>query len=365
MKKIVSKFMPICISILLVIISVLVLSAGSCAFTTEGITLLTGDYSAPKLTDFTLKSENTASISFSDNVSFPSLEYYSVAENTGEDAVLLGEVMQISSIANENEIEYSLEFPKDLSASTKYILSGTVKDEIGSTLSFTVGYKGYNSRVPKMIFSEINTEYSKKKTEFIEFYILEDGNLAGVLLQSASDGSEKDYYFPSVEVKKGDYVVLHMRTVEDTAVSELSENVSLSISVHSNALSRDIFIPGKETRLSNNDVLILRKRLNGDIIDSVAYRDGEKTKWAKNECVVFLQEAVESQKWGGTIDIQDAIDIQNITGTRTLCRQNINEIVELYNNGISDYPNTKDNWIIVATSNLSPGKENSTKEHVK
>ncbi len=362
------RWIPLIMYVVIVLITILLLTAGSCAFSTDGLVLITGDYSSPKLEDFTLQNEQNASISFSHTVSFPVLEYYEVPFNEGDEnaeAIFLGEVRQCSSEEKEGVYKYHLDFPEKLSASKKYILSGTVKDDIGSTLSFTVGYSGYNSRVPKMIFSEISTEYSNPRTEFIEFYILEDGNLAGVLLQSAHDGPQKDYTFPSVEVKKGDYVVLHMRTVEETAVNELDENLALSVSKQSNPESRDLWISGKETRLSQNDVLILRERFNGSIIDSVAYRDGEKSTWAKSSCELFIQEAVTSFSWQGSVAVNDAIDIQYITGTRTLCRQNISEIITLFDNGIEDFPNSKENWIIVATSNVSPGEKNSETAYVK
>ncbi len=366
---------PLFVSIALVLGICFFLTAGSCTFTTEGFTLLSGDYSSPILDDFILESETQAKINFSRNVEFPKLEYYELqkvvdsAETASEsvDSALVDTVNVQLNAASEDEssFEYILTFSKNLSADTKYILSGTVKDEIGSTLSFSIGFSGYNSRVPKMIFSEVSTEYSKPRTEFVELYVLEDGNLAGVILHSASDGVDKDFIFPSVEVKKGEYVVLHMRTVEEGAVNELGSDVTLSNTKQSSSEGRDLWISGTDTRFSKNDVLLLRERLNGSLLDAVVYTDGNKTEWPKDSIFAFAEEAHSASLWEGGVDVSQAANIEYITGTRTFCRQNIADIVLLFEQGQRTFANSKDDWIIVATSNLSPGKENSTKEYVK
>ncbi len=357
---------PFLMYVVIVATVLCVLTVGSCAFSTEGITMITGDYSSPQLEGFELTNEKNAVISFTDSVTFPKLECYQLSSDSAKEssAVLVGNVLATEIEGSASGIAYNLAFPEELDASAKYSLSGTVKDSVGSTLSFTVGYNGYNSRVPKMIFSEISTEYSNPKTEFIEFYVLEDGNLAGMILHSAYDGVKNDFIFPPVEVKKGEYVVLHMRLIEDGAVNELGDNISLSKSKLASSTGRDLYISNTESRLSKNDVLLLRNRLNGDLVDAVAYRDGEKSNWSKDVMKLYIQEAVDSGTWQGGVDVQNSVNVEKITATRTLCRQNIADIVSDFEEGITTFENSKDNWIIVATSNASPGKENSSKSYV-
>ncbi len=385
MKKNTKMMIPWLMYAFLVGLVCFILSAGSCSFTSEGITMLSGDYESPTLETFILKDPQKAMITFSTDVSFPLLEYYVLEKNLSNDvtttdnqeafstenANLLGTVIA-DETNSENEAHsqldvktYTLSFPYETSADLQYILSGTVKDSIGSTLSFALGFSGYNSRVPKIIFSEISTEYSKPRTEFVEFYVLEDGNLAGILLHSANDGVEKDYIFPSVEVAKGEYIVLHMRTVEEGAVNELGDNISLSNTKQSSTTGRDLWIPGTETRFSKNDVLLLRERLNGTLLDAVAYTDGLKSEWPKDLMQTYIQEATDANLWEGGADIALAANIEFITGTRTFSRQNILEIRTLFDQGQTHFPNSKDDWIIVATSNLSPGKENSRNAYSK
>ncbi len=371
------EVMPFALTAFFVSIVCLVLSCGSCTFTSEGVSILTGDYTATTLEHFTLTSENTAIITFSKSVAFPSLEYYvldnpvnnntkqalDVQENNAHYVGVVN-VRDIQSFDNES-YRYELSFSQNTILDKQYILSGIVKDVYDSTLSFTIGFNGFNARVPKMIFSEVSTEYSNPKTEFVEFYILEDGNLSGIMLQSASDGSDADYVFPSVEVKRGEYVVLHMRTVEEGAVNETGSNVSMSVSVQSSIEGRDLWIEGKETRLSKNDVLLLRERLNGDLLDALCYVDGVKEIWPKDVMLEYIKEATDANLWKGELDVGEACNVENITATRTLSRQNIEEIQSNFDLGSITFVNSKKDWIIVARSNLTPGRKNSSNPHIE
>ncbi len=382
MKKYSITPIPVLLSSVFVSLMCFLLSVGSCTFTSSGIAMISGDYVAPSLGIFTLKSEDSAIITFSQEVDFSQLEYYVISskssDSNGQDSLketlslqkaqLIGSVSaekQVQDSSENQSLRYLLKFPEETSADKSYILSGVVKDYIGNTLSFTLGFSGYNSRVPQMIFSEISTEYADTRTEFIEFYVLEDGNLAGIILHSASDGVEKDVVFPSVEVKKGEYIVLHMRTVEEGAKNELGDNLSLSISRQSSSEGRDLWIEGKETRISRNDVLLLRRRLNGTLLDALAYTEGIKPEWPKDAMLAYIQEATEANLWEGGVEVSLAASTEGIAGTRTLSRQNIPEIALMFDNGENHFVNSKDDWIIVARSNLTPGKENSSKAHVE
>ncbi len=383
MKKNVRRHLPFVMYLLLVSIVCLSLSIGSCAFTSEAVTMITGDYVSPRLDTFMLSGENSAQINFTHDVTFPLLEYYDLGTYTGENNNFISEIEDgtytgarlLGNVSFEKETEgfrasdelhtYRLTFPYKTEAQLQYILLGTVKDSIGSTLTFTIGFSGYNARVPHVLISEVSTEYSKPRTEFVELYILEDGNLAGIILESASDGIEKNYIFPAVEVKKGEYVVVHMRTIEEGAVNELGSDTSLSVSKQSSIEGRDLWISSTDTRLSKNDVLLLRKRLNGELLDALVYTDGVKDSWPKDEMFTYVQEAVESNVWQGGLESSSAINIEKITSTRTLSRQNIQEIAVEFDSGKRIFENSKENWIIVASSNASPGKDNSTNPYVQ
>ncbi|MFI3257454.1 MAG: hypothetical protein R3Y36_04065 [Spirochaetales bacterium] len=358
----------------IVVLVCMIIGTGSCALSANDFTVISGDYTAPVLENFLLTGEQNAILRFSCDVTFPLLEYYEIseystsiinAENPGEyDGAVFINSVDVISAGDSNSHEYTLIFPDKVSCDKSYILSGTVKDSTGSSLTFSVGFTGFNARVPRMIFSEVSTEYSNPRVEFVEFYVLEDGNLAGMILHSAGDGEDCDYVFPSVEVKKGEYVVLHMRTKEEDVIDETGDDLTLSGGKNASSSGRDLWIDSEDTRLSKNDVLLLRESLNGRLADAVAYVDGVKTAWPKDAMESFVIEAVEANLWQGGTDVSQAINIEKITTTRTLSRQNIAEIARLFDAGQTNFDNSKDNWIIVATSNLSPGSENSTTAYI-
>ena len=103
------------------------------------------------------------------------------------------------------------------------LIGGRVaEDKHGNSLKFALRFKAYNGRVPKIVINEIRNSYQrtlsgtdyKYKFEFVEFYAVTDGNLSGLEFQNASDDKFPKYEFPPVEVKAGDYIVLHLRMLE-------------------------------------------------------------------------------------------------------------------------------------------------------
>ena len=84
---------------------------------------------------------------------------------------------------------------------------------------FTVAFTGFNPKVPSLLITEVQIKYTKAKlksgdeyrSEFVEILALEDGNLAGLRLISASDGEKKAYNFPGIEVHKDEVILLHLR----------------------------------------------------------------------------------------------------------------------------------------------------------
>lgn len=368
------QLLPYVVYAALVITVCIIIGTTSCAFSSDGFTMISGDYSSPVLEHFTMDDGTTATMSFSREVTFPRLEYYVLPQNSSSSAdtqaQLVGSVFaktfEVGTTSKNTQAStntYTLTFPSNTVPGTEYILSGTVKDAVGSTLRFTLGFSGFNSRVPYIVFSEINTEHAKPRTEFIEFYVLEDGNLGGMVLQSAGDGIEDDYIFPAIEVSAGEYVVLHMRSLEEGLINETGNDLTISAGRQASATGRDLWIPGTKTRLSTTDVLLVRKRLNGPIIDAVLYAKSDKTSWTKDLMTTYARDAYNEKIWNDGFEITTAASTDGSTTTRTLSRQNISEIITLFATG-TRIRNKADDWIIVATSNASPGKSNSNKAHI-
>ena len=75
--------------------------------------------------------------------------------------------------------------------------------------------------------------------------------------------------------------------------------------------------------------------------------------------------AVESGVWRGSDDVSTWVVSDELTPTRTLCRQNL-AAIGLEAESDSDIPVAgKDDWFVVATSSATPGKANSTERYVK
>lgn len=380
--KIFSKLVPWTVYAVSVVLLCLITSAAACSFNPDGFTMVTGDYTSPVLEHFIMTDEMTGTISFSHEVSFPRLEYYEVPKNASGGAtesagiVLVEQVVgdanaesvqstdtdssppSVESGANANR--YRLNFSNTTDPGIQYILSGTVKDATGSTLTFDIGFTGHNARVPHIIFSEINTKYAKPKTEFVEFYVLEDGNLGGMVLQSGTYGIEKDYVFPVIEVNAGEYLVLHMRSIEDGIVNETGEDLTVSAGKLASDEGRDLWVLGTEKRLTDTDVLLLRERLNGTIIDALLYAESDKLEWSKDLMSTYAREAYNAKIWDGGFEIATAASTDNTTATRTLSRQNIATIAESFESDGTITANRADDWLVVTTSNATPGTANSS-----
>ena len=104
---------------------------------------------------------------------------------------------------------------KKLDIGTHAVFSASVADSNGNSLSFSVPVTAFNDRVPKLRINEIRTVYSKPKVEYIELYALSDGNLSGVQVSCAMNTANPAYEFPAAEVRAGDYIVYHLRSVEE------------------------------------------------------------------------------------------------------------------------------------------------------
>ncbi|GHU56309.1 hypothetical protein FACS189442_4790 [Spirochaetia bacterium] len=51
-----------------------------------------------------------------------------------------------------------------------------VEDDAGNTLNVLVPFRARNDGIPKLLITELRTEYSKPKAEFVELKTLEAGN---------------------------------------------------------------------------------------------------------------------------------------------------------------------------------------------
>ncbi len=322
-------------TILIISTFILIIFSGiSCTLTPEGISILSGNYESPKFLELKVNSENSLQLLFSTSINLENLKIYPLDESQEiqVESKDLGEgLWQINSVT-------------DFDCRKTYLIEGYVLDERGNSLYFKDSFTGFNGRVPKVVINEIRTEYSKPKVEFIELKVLSDGNLGGMELITASDGSENSYVIPSVEVKSGDYVVIHYRNIEEGCIDELENDKELSTATESSS-ARDLWIENSSARIAKSDVIILKERIQGNIADGIIFTESSFSAWKTDYMAECAEVLISSEVWSGESVISDGL-----TTTRTLSRQNLNK--------------DKSAWIVVGTSQATPGKENSSLVYV-
>ncbi len=253
----------------------------------------------------------------------------------------------VSDSAPARSIRFALAAP--LVAGARAILSGTVEDGRGNSLSFAVPFLGYNARIPRLLINEIRTGYDKPKVEYIELVSLDSGNLAGVEIHNAMNEAVPRYVFPAAEVKPGDFVVLHLRSVEEGLVDETGA-VDASGGADARPTARDFWDAQTRAPLKSTNVITVRARAGGDILDALLVAEPGLAEWPNERLSRAAAEAAERGAWGPTSLVSDAANAahpETMTPTRTLGRT-----------PSSGDTNAASDWRVCKTGGSSPGAPN-------
>lgn len=340
-----------------------------CGSTVSGLNMLGGDFSLPRIEAFKLEESDLLQMKFSRNVNICQM---SVIQDPGLEEK--SEVIDCSCQIDEDG-QVKIKLNKEMIPGREYQLDGTVKDEKNNILSFSLPFKGYNSRIPKLIISEVRNAYGystvKKvkhyKTEFIELFVLEDGNLAGVKIISALDGEEKAYYCPAVEVKAGSYVTIHMRTISKDKIKdeiikdETDGNLNSSYSQDTSSSAVDLWSENETAVFGVSDVIAVINSQTSLPMDALLYESREKAF----DNYSSLAETVNSAEiWEG--EPFDASNVASTAVTRSISRQNVKVIYSDFKAG--KYPDGKipvraEDYVVVKT--VTPGAPNSSEAYVK
>lgn len=237
------------------------------------------------------------------------------------------------------------------------------EDAHGNTINVLVPLRARNSRVPSLQINELRTEYSKPKAEFIEFKILTAGNLGALRVYIAGNyKAPLVYEFVPVEVKAGEYVVLHLRTTEETnkdgpakKLDELEEKLDESGGVDASPTARDFWVPGLTELLHKADAVYVLDQ-DDKVLDAVMLSDDPVAWWNKDYLAdaadfLFKQDAWKTAE-GKISDPAGAVNSGKTTVTRTICRD-------------ETIPNTRTaaDWYITANSSATPGTPNNPKRY--
>ena len=262
--------------------------------------------------------------------------------------------LEIESIEEGSEVSVVLaSSPTEGRRITADIL---VEDSNRNSLNVIVPFRSRNDRMPLLLFNELRTEYSKPRVEFVEFIAQGPGNLGALRLFIASHSLSKPIYeFPSAEVKAGEYIVLHLRTIEEDCVDETGTDLALSGGADAQPDARDLWLPGSTKLLRKTDALWLMDQ-DDRILDAVLLCENPQ-EWGKNNSAAAAELLGRQGAWlsksGGALGPEDAITTAGTTATRTICRDE------------SLPPATgSGNWYICAASSATPGKVNNPKRYV-
>ena len=346
------------IALMMVIPTMLSCNVPSQQAVTEVPEVLSGDFSPPKLVSMDVLDGRTLKLSFSKEINPVTFQVGEIVQTNQGNSLFTDFENEIPlSVVKENQMELDVILDNETEIGKYYGIQGLVSDSGGNELSFTSTFAAYNDRLPDIILSEIQTDMKSNKggansAEFVEFFSRTSGNLSGMCLYSAYDGEACRYEFPAVEVEAGEYITLHMRKLEDICVDELDDDLTLSGGNWSSDTARDLWIDNTSARLGKTDVILLEERKNGKVIDALLLTEQKKDVWPKSSEVDAAERAVKDGAWKGSADISSAVSTANLTTTRSISRQG-----NLMTAGKAD----KNNWLLTATSTISPGKPNSSK----
>lgn len=185
----------------------------------------------------------------------------------------------LSAAASGDDLIVS--FAADQAPGADYALAGEVDDLAGNRTRFLLRFAGWNDRAPPARITEVQTSTNDSKTrphrDFVEFEVLADGDLGGEELSWASSAKASTYRFPGIEVKKGDYVVLHLAPQGIAAErDELGPDIGLSGGIDATAGARDLWRSDSPLPDGSGE-LSLSIRPGAAPIDGLFYADPAKS----------------------------------------------------------------------------------------
>ncbi|GHV76722.1 hypothetical protein AGMMS49942_15430 [Spirochaetia bacterium] len=256
------------------------------------------------------------------------------------------EIRSIEDSFTQEGAAVAVNLTEALGEGERFVADLLVEDERGNTLGVLISFRSRNERMPGLLITELRTEYAKPKVEFVEIKTLSAGNLGAIRLFTAGTSmTEPVFEFPPVEVAAGQYLVLHLRTLDPASVNETGVNLALSPGTEAFPDTRDFWVPGALKRLRKTDAVLLLDQ-DGAVLDGVLLSENPDTPWkeAMNQAAAQL---TAREAW-----LSPAVPTKGTTATRTICRDETTADT-----------NSAADWYITGRSQASPGKPNSAERY--
>jgi len=353
--KIKEKLLVLGEALVLAGITIVAVLPVSCKITEQGIKIISGDYVPPVLNSFAVNDEKTVTLEFSESVEITGYVVSRVTDDLffsqeHSDTIDLSPAIERASgvyssvgcsiLYEDNTVKFVLD--EQMEIGEEYELYAQVQDSVGNTLTLAVPFTGFNSRVPQLMITEIQTESVSSqnkaektsgtyRNEYVELLVLKSGNLAGLELCSGYDGETKKYKFPAIDVTAGEIIVVHMRNRGNGCISEETDDLSLATSSYTSAEVRDLWTDIETTTLGNKtDIIIVRNLADSRLLDAVMYRASNIEAWTKT--MIDYSQLLDEAAIYASGDIENAFITDSLTATKTLhrtdaatCRQQIME----------------------------------------
>jgi len=236
----------------------------------------------------------------------------------------------------------------------RFSASIEAEDEWENLITAQITLFAQNNKVPNLQINELRTEYSKPRAEFIELKILSDGNLGAIRVFAAGNNAAPlIYQFPPVEVSEGEYVVLHLRTLEEgLCVDEIGEDLAESGGTDSCPSARDFWIPQSVKLLRKTDAVYVMDQ-DDNVLDAVMISETPDAAWGKEYLASAASFLFAKGAWkspSGTMC--QPVDAVDSSGIKTSATRSISRDEELENS------KTAADWHITEIGGATPGLPN-------
>jgi len=238
------------------------------------------------------------------------------------------------------------------------------EDTHKNTINVLTPFRTRNNRMPELVINEICTEYANatvgKREEYIEFKTKSAGNLGAmriIINGDASGAKQTIYEFSPVEVKNGEYIVLHLRTFDPSSKDEYTDNLNESVGVNASSEARDFWIPGDNKLIHTTASAVYVLNQDDKALAAVMISKSADSWWAKDYFAETAEFLFKQNAWksvdGKICGPANAINSTGATNTRTICRD---EKIEVDSKTAAE-------WYITANSSATPGKPNNPKRY--
>lgn len=238
-----------------------------------------------------------------------------------------------------------------------YLVSGEVADSRGNAARFVFRFVGWNERPARLKITEFepakNSSISRPHRDFIEFEVLSPGNLGGMELLTASSLRTTSYRFPSVEVEKGEILLLHLAP-EGLSIEtdEIGSDKNLSGGIDATPFARDFWSTAGGLP-DENGVVAFYERPGGSVLDGVFYANDEKTgTLASSALGTLLETLVDAGLWNcpGQASWEDAFR-WHPSSSRSIMRSPL------------DTGTGSESWYLSSAGGQTPGVQNPPRDN--